>query len=305
MVTLTEFEYPSVGAGTIHAYRWLPEGEPTAVVQLVHGVAEHMLRYDAFARYLCECGYAVVGEDHMGHGKSRGSGAARYFAGGWRAATEDTYALTARTRAEFPSLPYFIFGHSMGSFMVRTLLFTHPEAGYRAAVICGTGRQSGAVLAGGRAVCALEKCRLGETRESKLLNEMAFGSYNRRFPDAKTPNDWVCSVPAEVARYCDDPLCGGDVTVGLAREMLRGIGMIQKRKNLEKMPKDLPVLFIAGKSDPVGAMGKGVEKTAAEFRAVGMTDVRCKLYEGRHEILNEKCKGTVYSDVADFLRKHG
>lgn len=300
----TEFEYASKGAGTIHAYRWAPEGTPIAVLQLVHGIAEHMLRYDEFARYLNGHGVLVVAEDHMGHGRSVGSGAERYFAGGWLSAVGDTYELLRRTKEEFPDLPYFVLGHSMGSFMTRTLLFTYPNAGLRGAVICGTGWQSGATLAAGRTLCALEQLRLGETKPSPLLNNLMFGAFNRKFPDAKTENDWICADPAVVRVYTDDPLCGGSASVGLAREMLRGIGMIEKKKNLAAMPKELPVLFIAGKSDPVGNMGKGVKRSAQAFRDVGMRSVELKLYDGRHEILNERNRGEVYDDVWRFLEKN-
>ena len=300
----TEFEYASKGAGMIHAYRWTPEGTPIAVLQLVHGIAEHMLRYDEFARYLNGHGVLVTAEEHMGHGRSVGSGAERYFAGGWLSAVGDTYELLRRTKEEFPSLPYFVLGHSMGSFMTRTLLFTYPNAGLRGAVICGTGWQGGATLAAGRTLCALEQLRLGETKPSPLLNNLMFGAFNRKFPDAKTENDWICADPAVVQAYTDDPLCGGSATVGLAREMLRGIGMIEKKKNLAAMPKELPVLFIAGKSDPVGNMGKGVKRSAQAFRDVGMKSVELKLYDGRHEILNERNRGEVYDDVWRFLEKN-
>lgn len=300
----TEFEYASKGAGTIHAYRWTPEGTPIAVLQLVHGIAEHMLRYDEFARYLNGHGVLVTAEEHMGHGRSVGSGAERYFAGGWLSAVGDTYELLRRTKEEFPSLPYFVLGHSMGSFMTRTLLFTYPNAGLRGAVICGTGWQGGATLAAGRTLCALEQLRLGETKPSPLLNNLMFGAFNRKFPDAKTENDWICADPAVVQAYTDDPLCGGSATVGLAREMLRGIGMIEKKKNLAAMPKELPVLFIAGKSDPVGNMGKGVKRSAQAFRDVGMKSVELKLYDGRHEILNERNRGEVYDDIWRFLEKN-
>ena len=300
----TEFEYASKGAGTIHAYRWAPEGTPIAVLQLVHGIAEHMLRYDEFARYLNGHGVLVTAEDHMGHGKSVGSGAERYFAGGWLSAVGDIYELLRRTKEEFPSLPYFVLGHSMGSFMTRTLLFTYPNAGLRGAVICGTGWQSGATLAAGRTLCAMEQLRLGETKPSPLLNNLMFGAFNRKFPDAKTENDWICADPAVVQAYTEDPLCGGSASVGLAREMLRGIGMIEKKKNLAAMPMELPVLFIAGKSDPVGNMGKGVKRSAQAFRDVGMKSVELKLYDGRHEILNERNRGEVYDDVWRFLEKN-
>lgn len=298
MTFFTEFEYASKGAGAIHAYRWAPAGEPIAVVQLVHGIAEHMLRYDDFARFLNAHGILVVAEDHTGHGKSGGT--AMHFSA-WETAVDDTYALLLRTKAEYPALPYFIFGHSMGSFMTRTLLFRYPEAGLSGAVICGTGWQPAPVLAAGRLLCAIERGRLGAEHCSALLTKLIFGTYNAKFKDAQTPNDWICSDRAVVTRYTDDPLCGGEATIGLAGELLRGISMIQKRKNLKAMPKNLPVFFIAGKNDPVGAMGKGVEKTARRFRKCGMERVKLRLYDGRHEILNEKNHDEIYRDVLAFL----
>lgn len=300
---MKEFEFPSAGAGTIRAYRWEPKGAPRGVVQLVHGVAEYATRYNAFARFLTEKGYVVVAEDHMGHGHSTGTGAQLHFVGGWEAVAEDVHTLLCRTQAEFPELPYFIFGHSMGSFLTRTVLCRWPEARLNGAVICGTGWQPTAVLCAGRAVCALERLRLGEKGHSKLLHSLMFGAYNKKFPDARTPNDWVCSDASVVDRYTADPLCGGKETVTLAREMLRGIGFIQKNANLRAMNRELPILFVAGKSDPVGNMGKGVEKTRDRFVKAGMKRVECKLYDGRHEILNEPNRAEVYEDVVNFLEK--
>ena len=301
---MKEFEFPSQGAGMIHAYRWEPESKPVAVVQLIHGIAEHLMRYDDFARYLNSKGYLVVGEDHMGHGKSHGGTAPLYFDGGWTAAAEDSYTLLRRTREEFPDLPYFLFGHSMGSFLTRTLLFLHPEADLSGAVICGTAWQPKPVLGAGRALCAIEAKRLGTTAHSKLLTRLIFGAYNVKFKDHRTPNDWICSSAEVVDRYGADPLCGGEATVGLTKDMLGGIAMIQKKSNLKKMPRALPVFFIAGKSDPVGSMGKGVQKAYEKFKSAGMEHVEVKLYDGRHEILNEDHHEVIYTDVLAFLEKN-
>lgn len=302
---MKEFEFPSKGAGMIHAYRWEPEGAPVAVVQLVHGIAEYMPRYDDFAKFLTSKGALVVAEDHMGHGKSHGSGADLYFAGGWTAALEDTDTLQRITREEYPDLPFFLFGHSMGSFMARSMLYRYPDANLRGAIICGTAWQPGAVLAAGRAICGIETKRLGEKNQSKLVTKLMFGSYNVKFgKHPRTPNDWICSREDVVDRYTEDPLCGGAPTLGLSRDMLSGIAMNQKKKNLDAMPKELPVLLIAGKSDPVGAMGKGVEKTYQKFKAAGMRDVTLKLYDGRHEILNEDNHAAVYADIWNFIEKH-
>lgn len=301
VIKMKEFEFSSLGGGTLHGYRWEPAGEPVAVVQIIHGIAEHMLRYDEFARFLNAHGVLVVAEDHMGHGKSEGT--RLYFSGGWETAAEDCYTLLTRTHEEFPQLPYFLFGHSMGSFLTRTILIRHPDAPLAGAVICGTGWQPAAVLAAGRSLCAEEKLRVGETGHSKILTSLMFGAYNNKFKPVRTPNDWICTDPEVVDRYTADPLCGGDATVGLARELIRGIGFIQKRSNLEKMNPKLPVFFIAGQSDPVGSMGEGVKKTARHFREAGMEKIYLHLYPGRHEILNEPNRADVFVDIWKFLSK--
>lgn len=300
---MREFTYPSCGAGTIHAYAWPAEGKPRAVVQIVHGIAEHMLRYDEFARFLSQRGVLVVAQDHMGHGKSEGSGAPLYFAGGWLCAVDDTFSLLCRTQAEYPDVPYFLLGHSMGSFLTRSLIIRYPETRLAGAVICGTAWQPAAVLFGGRALSGLFSL-FGEKRHSKFLHNLMFGAYNAKFPDVQTPNDWICSDRAVVARYTADPLCGGKETIGLARAMLGGIAFNQKSANLEKMNKDLPVFFIAGKSDPVGSMGQGVLRAARAFEEAGMKEVACRLYDGRHEILNEPNRAEVYADVWAFVAKN-
>lgn len=243
---MLEFDFSSHGAGMIHAYRWEPEGQPRGVVQIIHGIAEYVPRYAGFAAFLNAHGLLVTGEDHMGHGKSHGTEPC-HFSGGWCAAVDDSMELLRRTQRDYPGVPYFVLGHSMGSFLTRTLLFRYPDAGLRAAVICGTGWQPAPVLAAGLALCGLEKLRLGETGRSKLLANLMFGAYNRKFPDARTPNDWICSDPEVVAKYTADPLCGQDATIGLTREMLRGIRMIQRPANLQRMDKALPVFFIACK----------------------------------------------------------
>ena len=155
---MLEFEFSSHGAGMIHAYRWEPEGQPRGVVQIIHGIAEYVPRYAGFAAFLNAHGLLVTGEDHMGHGKSHGTEPC-HFSGGWCAAVDDSMELLRRTQRDYPGVPYFVLGHSMGSFLTRTLLFRYPDAGLRAAVICGTGWQPAPVLAAGLALCGLPRQR--------------------------------------------------------------------------------------------------------------------------------------------------
>ena len=298
-----EFYFDSQGAGKIRCRSWLPQGEPRAVVQLVHGIAEHVDRYDHFARFLTEQGFAVVAEDHMGHGKSINNGGIQgYFHGGWFAAVADTYHLLELTRQEFPGIPYILFGHSMGSFMARTILCKYPDSGITAAVICGTGWQPAAALPALIKTAELIGKRSGETAPSKALEAMAFGSYNKRVEHKRTVCDWLTRESSVVDAYMADPLCGFTPSAGLFRDMLSGIRYIQKPESLAAMKKDLPVFFIAGGDDPVGSYGKGVRKAAEAFRQTGMQDVTVKLYPlCRHEILNEINKEEVYQDILTWI----
>lgn len=299
---MKEFYYPSQGAGSIHTCRWEPEGEIRGILQIVHGVAEYIERYDDFARFLNSHGFLVVGEDHMGHGGSIGDGTAGYFEGGWDAAVADTYALFERTKAEFSGVPYFLLGHSMGSFMARTFLFRYPDCGLRGAIIMGTGWQPKLVLQGGRALTALQVKREGGKAVSDSVQSLMFGAYNKPFPDAATPYDWLNTDPARVAAYMDDPLCGFPVTNGLARDMIAGLSMIEDPRNLARMDKNLPILFVSGDHDPVGDLGKGVIAAHRAFEKAGMRRTERKLYPGmRHEILNEPGHAEVYGDILRWI----
>ena len=295
--------YDSKGAGKIHACRWTPEGEPKAVLQIVHGIAEFVERYDDFANYLTERGYVVVAEDHMGHGQSiNGDGIQGYFHGGWFTAVEDTMQLMTDTRKEYPNLPYILFGHSMGSFMARTILCKYPDRGINAAVICGTGWQPAfampAVIKLVDSVCK----KTGETKPNEKLQNLIFGSYNSKVEHPRTPYDWLSRDAKIVDAYIAHPLCGFTASAGLLRDMMKGIYFIEQSVNLNAMRKDLPVFFIAGGDDPVGSYGKGVRQAANAFQKAGMTDVSVRIYPlCRHEILNEINKEEIYEDVIQWM----
>ena len=299
----TESWFDSHGTGKIHCLRWSPEGAPRAVVQIVHGIADFAERYDCFARFLNERGFLVVAEDHMGHGKSIEGGSIQgHFHGGWFAAVEDTYHLLTETRKAFPHIPYILFGHSMGSFMARTILCKYPDSGITGAVICGTAWQPAAMLPAVIKLCELECRRIGETTPSEFLQGLAFGSYNRKVEHPRTAFDWISRDSREVDAYIAHPHCGFTATAGLLRDMMKGIRYIEQPGNLGNMRKELPVFFIAGGDDPVGDFGKGVRLAAEKFRQAGMTDVAVKLYPlCRHEILNEINKEEIYNDILEWI----
>lgn len=295
----------SNGKTNIRVRCCIPESTPVGVVQIAHGIAEHSERYDAFSSFLAEHGFLTVANDHLGHGKSVASDdELGYFAGsdGWDLAVGDMRRLYHRTSEAYPDIPYYLFGHSMGSFLVRTFLIQY-DVGLAGAVICGTGQQADGLVRLGRSFGKAEIRRKGAQYRSSMLNGMAFGSYNKRIADRRTDYDWLSRDPEIVDRYISDPLCGFVPTAGLFTDMMNGIAFITERDNLMRMNKSLPVLFIAGDKDPVGEYGKGVIKAYTSFLNAGMTDVTLKLYHGcRHEILNELCRDQVMNDVLNWFR---
>ncbi len=294
----------SNGKTQIRVRRCTPEGKIVGIVQLAHGIAEHIERYDAFAAFLADNGFLVVGNDHLGHGKSvNDPSELGFFAenGGWQLAVGDMRKLYEATHAEFPELPYFFFGHSMGSFLTRTYLINYPD-GVAGAIICGTGQQAAPIVAGGKLMGKIECRRHGARYKSELLNKLAFGSYNDGFPEVRTVCDWLSRDPDTVEKYMADPLCGFIPCAGLFTDMMGGIQFIGSARNIRRMRKDLPVFFISGDKDPVGENGKGVIRVYNAFLAAGMTDVTMKLYHDcRHELLNELNRDEVMKDILDWL----
>ena len=309
MIITSEYYFPSSDGRTlIHVNQWTPGPAPArGVVQIAHGVSEYGRRYEPFARFLCGNGFAVAAHDHLGHGLSVAEGQPRiYFGGqdGWDHVVDDLATLQAQTAKVFPAVPYFLFGHSMGSFITRTYLIRYPGT-VQGAVLCGTGHQSPLLLAAGRKIVDREIRKCGDSAYSPKADALVFGTYNRRFAPARTKFDWVSASADNVDAYIADPMCGEDATLGLMRDMLGGIAFLTKAENIRRMDKRLPVFFISGDEDPVGDMGKGVQRACRAFQQAGLSDVSMKLYHGlRHEILNEKTRRFVYQDVLDWLNAH-
>lgn len=282
---------------------WQPEGNVRAVVQIVHGIAEHMERYDHFARFLNSHGIVVVGEDHMGHGLSIGEAGLRgYFHGGWHTAVDDTYQLLLDTKKRYADVPYILLGHSMGSFMARTILVKYPDSGIAGCILSGTAWQPDGLLKAGPTAANLICKLIGEKKCSRKLYDMMFGGFNSKIEHARTGSDWLSRDPKVADAYEADPLCGFIPTAGLFRDMLNGFVYIQNSENLQKMNKNLPVFFVAGGDDPVGSYGAGVREAANRFIKNGMEHIDLKLYPlCRHEILNEINKAEVYGDLLDWI----
>ena len=305
MVRMIDFSFSSAsGNNAVHCRMWLPDGEIRGVVQLVHGVAEHIGRYAAFAGFLAEHGFVAVGDDHLGHGLTVNDDSERgWFAeqDGWKLVIEDEKCLRDRMSEEFPGVPLILLGHSMGSFIARTYIGDYPDD-FDMCILSGTGHTPGALCRFGRMVALWEIRRHGSKYRSPTLRKIAFGSYLKGIEDPIGPNDWICRDENVIRAFEADPLCGSDTTAELMYEMLGGLEKIGSRAHNKKISKELPILIISGDADPVGGWGKDVRTVFDRFQSLGMQDVSLKLYPGaRHEVLNELNKQEVWTDVLEWI----
>lgn len=295
-----EFYYDSKdGLTKIHAVEWIPEGDVKAVLQICHGMVEHIERYHEFAEFMCEHDIYVVGHDHLGHGKSVvDTEKLGYFGDpeGNAYVIADIHKLRVQTTEKYPDVPYFMLGHSMGSFLLRQYLGLYSK-GLSGAVIVGTGDQPNLVLSVGKFVCKVIAAVKGWNYRSKFVNSFAVGGYEKKMGLA-----WISRNPENVEKYGADPLCSFMFTVNAYYHMFSGIQKVNKQEKEGKTVKTLPMFFVAGKEDPVGNFGKSVENVYRRYKAAGYQDVEIKLYEeDRHEILNEVDREVVFEDILTWL----
>lgn len=298
------FRLPSSNeSDDINGYIWMPDGDPVASLQIVHGMAEHILRYSDFASYLNTLGIAVYGHDHIGHGGT--SEEKGFFAesDGNRMLVEDVHRVNGKMNADLPGIPHFIMGHSMGSFVTRRFLTIH-GSDVDGAVIMGTGNQPAYQVRLGGYLARRLVSKNGPHYKSEFLNNMVMGTYDRKFKTPDLPNRWLCSDPDAVNTYNEDPLCGFTFTVSAYRDVFNLILGLVRCEGLDRMPKALPMLFVSGAEDPVGGFGKGVRKAVENLEKAGLRP-ELKLYPGmRHEILNEFDREQVYRDIGGWLTSH-
>ena len=306
MPRMIDFTLPSTVPGrTLHAFRCVPEGPVRAVVQLSHGMVEFIDRYKPLAEYLAAQGILVTGHDHLGHGASiRTKADYGYFAqpDGNRAVLDDLHAVTEQTKALYPGVPYFLLGHSMGSFYARQYLCEWGDE-LDGAIILGTGFQPKALVATARALCRVLAVFFGWQHRSKLVANLSFAGYNKGL-EGRTPQDWLNRDAAEVDKYRAEERCMFTFTLNAYYSMFTGILRLYDPAFLGQMPKDLPLLFLAGDADPVGEQGRGVRRAIDSLRAVGVQNIRQKFYPGaRHELLMELNRQEVMGDIAHWLNE--
>lgn len=291
------------GETRIHALIWIPDGEIKGVVQIVHGMSEHIARYDGLAKYLNGLGFAVCGEDHLGHGKSvKDKADLGYFTKkrDTDIVLNDINSLRLAMQKQLSDKPYFVLGHSMGSFFTEAYASKYGNS-LAGVLILGTGYKNRTVLNVALCLTWINALFFGWKHRNGFMKEMAINAYNKQFKSENDKNAWLSVNMQNRADYAEDELCGADFTNNGYAYLFGIIKRAYAMENLKKIPKNLPVLFLSGKDDPVGDFTKGVKKAAEKFELAGVKSIKVEFAEGRHEILNDDCKMQTFRIISDFL----
>lgn len=303
-----EFTFDSRdGVSKIYACSWIPEEQPLCILQIVHGMKDRIGRYDAFAAYLAQRGILVVGEDHLGHGKTVPVGGTYGYFCENDAATvvvRDVHRLKKLMEEKYPTTPYLLFGHSMGSFIVRNYLSRY-GTGIEGAILCGTGTPKMTELILAKCLATVIGKVKGTNYVSRMLDDISTKSYMSGVENACTEYDWLTTDRGEVEKYAADSLCSSfKFTVNGYHTLYELAARMQKRKNLERIPKKLPILIVSGTEDPVGSKGLAPKQLYDTYLNLDFTKVTLKLYNGaRHEVLFEKVKETAYEDLYSWIER--
>ena len=301
-IQIIDREFPSTdGIHQLKGKMYIPDGEPKGVFHVVHGMTEHIGRYDTFLKEMAESGYVVVAYDNLGHGKTAKDKSELGFIAkknGWKKITDDVYAVSKIIKEEYPGLPYYLMGHSMGSFIVRNAAATYPDLMDKL-IVMGTG---GPMAATKPALGMLNTIKFfrGKRHISPLIEKLAFGEYNKGFGDGSN-GDWLSKNPEVRRVYNADKFCNYHFTVSAMYDLVKINDAVNKKKWFKKISKTLPILLVSASEDPVGEHSKGVKKVYKLLKKRG-ANVRMKLYEdNRHEILNDTARDEVIEDIKAFL----
>lgn len=291
----------SDGMHTLKGVAYIPQCEVKGIFHLVHGMREYIGRYEHFLPFFAENGYICVGYDHLGHGNTANEGELGFIAekNGHKLLVEDVFRFSEHIKSEFPNLPYILMGHSMGSFIVRLAVAQHRDIADKL-IICGTAG-SNPVASIGIALARLLTKIKGARGYSPLIENMAFGSYNKYF-DGDTDYEWLTKEKEVIEKYQADKFCNYHFTVSALADLITLTYRCNKNTWYIDMPKKLPILLVAGADDPVGNYGKGVREVYDKLKKSGAEDVTICLYEKcRHEIHNDTCKEESKNDILNFI----
>ncbi|QQE80597.1 alpha/beta hydrolase [Alicyclobacillus sp. SO9] len=287
--------------------KWHPEGQDAkAVMQLSHGMAEHIGRYQPFAEFLANHGFIVYGNDHRGHGKTgQQSGNTGFLADhdGFERVVDDMHEINGLIHGEFPNVPVFLLGHSMGSFLARRYVQRF-HGRVQGVILTGTAGSPGFPGRVGKILAQSQVRKLGKLAPSEKMNQLMFGNYNKSFANVRTPFDWLSRDHREVDKYVNDPLCGFVCSSGFYVDLLTGLFAIHRDSEISKIEKELPFLFLSGSDDPVGHRTKGVQQAVQQLQRRGITNVEVKFYDGaRHELFQETNRDEVFQEIYQWLEQ--
>ena len=287
----------------LHCVLWLPESKPKAVIQVIHGMTEHMGRYADFAAFMTENSIAVAGFDLRGHGVNPGdSRCASFGEKGWQYSLEDMHCFAEHLDSTLTDVPRFMLGFSLGSFLLREYINVYNDK-IAGAVIMGTGHQPGAVLSAMVALVNSQVKKAGIDGTTPLVQKLSFDTYNSKFKPNRTTADWLCADNSELDKYIADPLCRESISAGLFRDLLMAMKGTGSATAYENVDKTVPVMLISGSDDPVGDMGKGVSAVAKAMEKAGIQDKTTLLITGaRHDLLHEYAGGQAQSAMTDILQ---
>jgi len=301
---LKNFSFVDRYGKEIKYYKWSEVENPKGIVQIVHGMTEYALRYDYFAKKLCENGYIVYAHDQRGHGETSPKDEEKgYIADdeGFDILVENVKELTDVAKKENSNLPIILFGHSMGSFVSQRYIELYGN-GIDGVILSGTNGKPDRITKLGILISKIEIMLKGRKAKSKLMDKLSFGDFNSNFKPTRTDYDWLCSVNEEVDKYIESPVCGFICSTSFYYDLIRGLWKINKKENLNNIPKNLPIYIFAGDKDPVGKFGKGIVKLYDTYKSIGIYNLNYKLYSnGRHEMLNENNKDEVIKDLLDWI----
>lgn len=301
-----DFTFTTPDGAEIYVYKWLPEVKVKAAINIAHGMAETAVRYERFAAVLTKNGYAVYAEDHRGHGQTIKDAAHAGEAGtdALNCILGDLHRLSEIIQKEIPATPLFLLGHSMGSFLAQGYI-ARWGGELKGAILSGAAGPADLLTALGQLIAWLEMCRVGAKGRSKLLNFLSFGNFNKQFEPARTGFDWLSRDNSEVDKYIADPFCGGIFPTAFFYDLCKFWRQIHQPRELNKIPKLLPLYFFSGQKDPVGANSKGVMQLISMYQKLGIKDLTYRFYEdGCHEMLNEINREEVMADIVQWLSSH-
>ncbi len=296
----------SNGCNDVTYYIYKPLNPPKAILQISHGMCEYVERYEYFINFMTGQDILVCGNDHIGHKNSVASKQdLGYFApkDGWTFLPKDLAKLTNIMKEEYKDLPIFLFGHSMGSFIARTYIAEYGDL-INGAIICGTAGTN-PILGLGTFLISMVKTLKGERYRSKFLDNIMFGSYNKKYEKVRTSKDWLTRDEAIVDKYLKDEYCMFIFTTSAFHDLSMLLGYVSSDSWYKAVPKNLPLYLISGSMDPVGEFSKGVLEVKERLEAQKLSDFSFKLYQDyRHEILNEIGKEEAYGDILSFIKTH-